>query len=165
MKKINADELADELEQRPQLAQFLERHKKDGKPEMWLLNVTPTTPEAEKAAKKTLMLAVTYHNNKFLLSDTKGGKDKSDRLLAYILNYREIANFASSITSSSAATDGKQYVMIPRDKIGRPKRELNEDEKAQITAWRTGEERLTINEIAKRLHVANRLVMEYTKSL
>ncbi|WP_303814164.1 hypothetical protein [Selenomonas ruminantium] len=56
----------------------------------------------------------------------------------------------------------KQY-LVDREKIGRPRRILKEEEKKAIEALRKSGK--SINDIAKELRLSNRLVMEYCRQM
>ena len=55
----------------------------------------------------------------------------------------------------------KQYV-VDRDKVGRPRRVLSDEEQANISRLRG--QGMSINAIAKELSINNRRVMEYCKN-
>jgi len=56
----------------------------------------------------------------------------------------------------------KQY-LVDREKIGRPRRILKEEEKKAIEALRKSGK--SINDIAKELRLSNRLVMEFCRQM
>lgn len=57
------------------------------------------------------------------------------------------------------AVNPKEAYIVPRKKTGRPRRELTAEERGRLDALRQAG--LSINAIAKELHISNRLVMGY----
>lgn len=162
VKKLVLDDIED-MKKRPNLEDFFVSKENV---EVWRVNgeESATTEKSAKAGRKTLMLAVATSTTKYMVIDTIGAKDKPDKLLAYLVDDAGLSAFAGCAVPPSS---GERFVVIPREKLGRPKSVLSDEQKQQIAAWRQGErgERLSINAIAERLHVGNRLVMEYCKTL
>ena len=159
MKKIALADI--DMDNRPELARWL---ASKGDLTVWLWSDKPTTPEADKYAKKTLMLAVATATNKYMLLDTAGSKDKPDKLLVYITD--DIDQFLGDSVPQTSG-DKSRYIIISKDKVGRHKTVLTAEQQEQIKHWRQGKrgERLAINTIAKRLKVNNRTVMEFVRLL
>lgn len=56
---------------------------------------------------------------------------------------------------------GRAVIVIDKSKVGRPRRELTEAERQQVTARREAGQ--TINQIAAALHIGTKRVMEVLK--
>lgn len=137
MKLLDIESLRDE---RPNLLQELERR---GAVDVYQLNERPTGPDAEKAAKKTLLLLARRPGQSYIMMSTnaRGG----DKVVTWL--HDEIAP--------------GNYIVIDKNKVGRKPRELTEEERQHIQERHEAGE--SINAIAKALHLGTRRVMDALK--
>ena len=150
MKKLKEQELEDVLNARPALKQELEDR---GATDVFRLNgpEADTGPESERAGKRILLLlARSASGQDYLIMSTKGKPDK-------------VVTWLHSGEISSSAPDEGRYIVIDKSKVGRPRRELTEDERQQIKARREAGE--SVNEIAKKMHIGTRRVMVALKTV
>ena len=152
MKEIDLGSVED-IERRPNLRRFVER--RDGR--TYLLSENPTGPDSDRWSRRGMMLYIeTADGLTFYALDTAGSGGKPDRLLTWVTYEKKAIG--------DAAAAAERYVMIPKEKLGRPRRVLTEEEKRQVTEWRRAE-RMSINKISAKLHVGNRLVADFVRTL
>lgn len=153
MREIDVGKLED-ADRRPNLRAFIEG--KRGR--AYLLSGNPHRQEDEAWGRKGLLLYIETPTGNFYTVDTAGSGDKPDKLLAFVAYENDIPG---------RGDDAGKYVQIPKDRLGRHKRELTEKEKQQVAEWRKGGRgvRKSINAIADLLHVNNRAIMEYARTL
>ncbi len=142
MKELKGVELADILQERQSLKAELESRQIT---EVFWLNSTPTTPEAERTAKKTLILLARRQGQSYIIMDTvkKGG----DSVLTWLHDGSELAS----------NQQGAGFIVIDKSKVGRPARVISDAERQEIRdRHKNGE---SINAIAKAMHIGTRRVM------
>ena len=146
MKELKGVELNALLQERQSLKAELESRRIT---EVFWLNSTPTTPEAEKVAKKTLLLLARRQGQAYIIMDTatKGG----DKVLVWLHDGSELA--------SNQQEAG--YILIDKSKVGRPARGISDSERQEIRQRHEAGE--SVNAIAKALHIGTRRVMAAIK--
>ena len=144
MERIDIAELEDE---RPNLYMELTWRNVT---EAWKLNDTPTGPDSERAGKRTWIVFARGKDFDYIIQSTAGTKSTPDNYITWI-HYGSVLD-----ERSQQEQDG--YILIDKSKVGRPRRELTDDERQQVTARREAGE--TINQIAAALHMGTRKVME-----
>lgn len=137
MKKLDFEQVREE---RPNLSMELEWRRVS---EAYILNDVSTGPEADKQGKKTLIIYAKGLANDYIIQSNKG---KPDRFYTWI-HYGEPLGQAQ----------GAGYIVIDKAKVGRKKREITEQERAEILARHEKGE--GIGKIAKALHMGTRRVM------
>lgn len=143
-------DIADLEIERPRLYQEIQDR---GITEVWRMNDTPTSPDAERAGKRTLILLGRKPGQEYILLSTKGNPDKVVTWL----------HDGGTLAAGAVAPDAGRYVMIDKSKLGRKRRELTDEERQAIKRMRS--EGQTINQIAKELHLGTLRVMEYAREL
>ena len=116
--------------------------------ELWKLNDTPMGPDAAKAAEETwILLAKSAIYNYIILST---GDD-----------YKTWIHYDTPDAGrqQKPALDG--YLLIDKSKLGRPRRELTDDERREIRARHEAGE--GIGRIAAALHLGTKRVSEALK--
>lgn len=126
-------------EERPNLFMELQWRKVT---ELYRLNDTPTGPDSERQGKKVWILYAVGQNNNYIIQSTKGNPDKFYTWLAYV---------------DLPGQQGAGYIVIDKSKVGRKKRELTEQERAEILARHEKGE--GIAKIAKAMHLGHRRIM------
>ena len=136
-------DIADLEIERPRLYQEIQDR---GITEVWRMNDTPTSPDAERAGKKTLILLGRKPGQEYILLSTK-----PDKVVTWLHD------------GESTEPDAGRYVVIEKSKLGRKRRELTDDERQTIKRMRG--DGMTINQIARELHLGTLRVMEYAREL
>jgi hypothetical protein len=145
MVKLEGVELGGLYRRRPETGQ--EVHKL-GKPlEVWLLNDNDSMEQVRAIGKGTFLLQARIERQDESVGEylilSKIGKSVSWEL--------EHKPFVLPVGEEN-------YIRIRKDKVGRKKRELSEPEREKVRELRG--QGMSINAIATRLHVGNRLIMQ-----
>lgn len=152
MEKLNEKRLEDICECRPELREELARTS-----EAWLLSASSGS---ERTMKRTVLILARYDLKMFkgykIIMGTPGSRGKSDAVTTWLIEPEELAGV-------EAVSPKADYILVDKSKLGRPKRTLTEQEQETIRESRDAGE--TINTIAQKLKVSNRLVMQYVKEL
>lgn len=103
-------------------------------------------------------------DNVDLVKDERTGKlEAKETFRKYWHPKEDIVSFLGCENNNGNSFDPiKQYV-VERDKVGRPRRLLTDEEKATIRQLR--EQGMSINKIAQQLRIRNRLVMEFCREI
>lgn len=141
MRKLAGADLSRLLDERPALKAELEGR---GVVDVYRLNDMDTGPESERAGRRVALLLARRPGQDYIVMSTKGNPDK----VATWLHTGDL----------SSQDPGGRYIVIDKSKVGRPRRELTEAERQQVTARRAAGE--TINQIAAALHIGTKRVME-----
>ena len=139
MKRLDIATIADE---RPNLHMELEWRRVI---EVWLLNDTPTGPEAERAGKRTWILLAKGENNNYIIQSQAGTKSTPDKFTTWVHYGDEMGQ-----------PDG--FIIIDKTKVGRPPRVLTEAERQEILSRHEAGE--GINRIAKAMHLGTKRITE-----
>lgn len=143
MERIDIESVADE---RPNLHAELEWRRVT---ELYKLNDAPTGPDAERAGRRTWILLAKGLNGDYIIQSTAGTRSKPDNFATWV-HYGGL--------DERPQEPGAGYIVIDKTKVGRPRRELTEEERQQVKARREAGE--TINQIAAALHMGTRRVSE-----
>ncbi|MBR0284610.1 MAG: hypothetical protein IJQ78_05300 [Selenomonadaceae bacterium] len=150
MKRLMGKELADILSDRPALKAEMEKR---GVEEVNRINDVATDPESERAGKRILILIARRLGQDYLMMSTKGTKGKTDKVVTWL---------HSGVVVADESTD-ERYIKIDKRKVGRPRRELTEEERGEIKARRKAGD--TINQISRAMHLGTRRVMDALESI
>lgn len=148
MKELKGVELADILQERQALKAELESRHIEA---VFQLNDTPTTPEAERAGKKTLVLFAKRQGQSYIIMDT--ATKTGDKVLTWLHDGGELA--------SNQQEHGAGVIVIDKSKVGRPARGISDSERQEIRQRHEAGE--SVNTIAKALHIGTRRVMAAIK--
>lgn len=149
MKELKGVELADILQERQALKAELESRHIEA---VFQLNDTPTTPEAERAGKKTLVLFAKRQGQSYIIMDT--ATKTGDKVLVWLHDGGELADHQQQ-------EHGAGVIVIDKSKVGRPARKLTDTERQEIRQRHEAGE--SVNTIAKALHIGTRRVMAAIK--
>ena len=148
MERMDWKRMDDITDGRPELRAELERTAK-----AWLL--TPSNGN-ERTLRRTYLILARYEGERWnghkIIMSTPGSKDKADAVTTWLIEPEELVE-----------PDAGRYVMIDKTKLGRKKRELTDDERQTIKRMRG--DGMTINQIARELHLGTLRVMEYAREL
>lgn len=147
MKELKGIELADLLQERAALKAELDSRQIA---DVFLMNDIPTTPEAEKMARKTLILLARGNENEYLILST--ATRGADKVVVWLHDGSELAN---------QQEHGAGFIVIDKSRVGRPARKLTDTERQEIRQRHEAGE--SVNTIAKALHVGTRRVMAALK--
>lgn len=148
MKELKGVELAELLQERQALKAELDSRQIT---EVFWLNSTPTTPEAEKMARKTVLLLARRQGQDYIIMDTLA--KIGDKVLTWLHDGGELA--------SNQQEHGAGVIVIDKSKVGRPARKLTDTERQEIRQRHEAGE--SVNTIAKALHIGTRRVMAAIK--
>jgi len=87
--------------------------------------------------------------------------DNLKEALGFVEKRQQKKEQQAAVVTGNAYDPKKQYV-VDREKVGRPRRVLSDEEQANISRLR--EQGMSINAISKELGINNRRVMEYCKN-
>ena len=150
MKELKGVELADLLQERAALKAELDSRQIT---EVFWLNSTPTTPEADRAGRKTLILLARRQGQSYIImvTATKAG----DKVLTWLHDGDSLA--------SNQQEQRAGFILIDKSKVGRPARKLTDTELQEIRQRHKAGE--SVSAIAKALHIGTRRVMAALKDL
>lgn len=148
MKELKGVELADILQERQALKAELESRHIEA---VFQLNDTPTTPEAERAGKKTLVLFAKRQEQAYIIMDTLA--KTGDKVLVWLHDGDGLADHQQE--------HGAGVIVIDKSKVGRPARKLTDTERQEIRQRHEAGE--SVNAIANALHIGTRRVMAAIK--
>lgn len=140
-------------DERPQLYKELEWRKVH---EVWKLNNVPTGPDSERAGRRVWILLAKGENNDYIIQSTAGTKNTPDKYQVWV-HYGGLD--AGAQQEQGRDLDG--YVLIDKRKLGRPRRELTDEERQEIRARHEAGE--GVGRIAAALHMGTRRVMDALK--
>ena len=117
-------------------------------------------PTEKKKDTRPITIFVICDKKFYTLTDIPKKNQNEECLIDENTKKKDLDNFLMGINPDEKT----EYVniMVKRDKIGRKKRVLTDDEKKKINELSKikGE---TINDIAKEMHISNRVVMQYLR--
>lgn len=140
------------LEERETLQEWIQKHGA----ELWnLTEIATDKPAYDTGRKNPLLLARTSEGKMYLLlSKPPHGKDKKDTLLVWM--------WPSNLPLGEGSGDVVTFT-IPRDKLGRPRRVLTEEERQKAITML--ELNYPINKVAKELKCSNLLIMDIKRNM
>ena len=149
MERLDWKRMDDITDGRPELRAELTRTA-----EAWLL--TPSNGN-ERTLRRTYLILARYEGERWnghkIIMSTPGSRGGADAVTTWLIEPDELAG----------VPDAGRYVVIDKSKLGRKRRELTEQEKDAIQKMRG--DGMTINQIARELHLGTLRVMEYAREL
>lgn len=146
MKKLRESELQKLLWDRPKLKERLDLYEVR---EVYTLTEAPTHREEDIWGRKNALILAVGKKNNYLMMDTAGTKaHPEDKLKVWLANNMPI---------TEAPQASQDYVVIERAKMGRPKRELTEQERQEILRLHSVE-KMGINRIAQKMNLGTKRI-------
>lgn len=145
MKKLKESELRKLLMDRPKLEEWLELYEVT---EVYIMTEAPTTKEADTWSKRNALLVAKGKEHNYMIVDTAATKSSPDTLKVWLADDMPILE--------DEPEPSRDYVIIERAKMGRPRRELTEEQKEQILKLHN--ENIGINKIAKQMKLGTRRI-------
>lgn len=151
MKKLTEKELQEMLWDRPNLKERLDLY---GVKEVYTLIEAPTNKAEDTWGKKNVLILAVGKKENYLMMDTAGTRANPEDKLKVWLAY--------NMPITETPQPSKDYVVIERAKMGRPKRELTEQERQEIMRLHEVE-KMGINRIAQKLNLGTKRISEVIK--
>ena len=163
---VEYDFLLNKIKQsrRKQLVSFLKEHG-GKKTRLISMSELPSSKSDDKGLLCLLLVNQNIYNPDYedfwvLLDDSSDGKEVFQ---SFYKRKTKIIDFIGCENSNYNTFDPDKQYVVTREKVGRPRRVLNDEEKSAIRQLR--EQGMGINKIAKDLQINNRLVMVYCREL
>ena len=166
METIELEALLELIKQnrRRELVRFLKEHYiEDAR--ILLMSRLPDSKSMDKGLLCLLLVNQNVYNSRYedfwvLFDNISGDKEIFQK---YYKQKAEIVAFLGCENSNDNTFDPDKQYVVTREKVGRPRRVLTNEEKSAIRQLR--EQGMGINKIAKDLQINNRLVMVYCREL
>ncbi len=172
---VDLEYIAEKVNQsrREKLMKFLKEHNFEAK--LAALSEFPDKKQDDKGLIFLLLINRNIYNPEKtdfwvlvdiveLVKDERTGKLEAKETFRKYWHYKEdIVEFLGCENNNGNRFDPKKQYVVNRDKVGRPRRVLTDEEKATIRNLR--EQGMSINKIAQQLRIKNRLVMEFCREL
>ena len=151
-------------EDRPQLYMELQLRKVT---EVYKLNDTPTGPNSDNLGKRTWILLAKGQNNNYIILSRAGTKSTPDKYQTWIHYGGGLDAGAQKHENgkihSQQEPPPKGYILIDKAKVGRPRRELTEEEQQEIRARHEAGE--GICRIAAEMHLGTKRITAFLRSI